>query len=116
MNLAKRQSQRTKEKSKLLTFPSLTLFSMDRPAHGHTELMKSISPCNMIVVMVLVVMMVRMVLGDNDDHDQVQYVDDEVNDEAEEDVVDDVDLDLHQVRVGWRILVVQTVPGNLDKI
>ena len=87
---------------------------MDRPAHGHTELMKSISPCNMIVVMVLVVMMVRMVLVIM--MTMIRYVDDEVNDEAEEDVVDDVDLDLHQVRVGWRILVVQAVPGNLDKI
>ena len=43
-------------------------------------------------------------------------VDGEVNGEADDEVVnDDVDLNLHQVWVCWRILVVQTVPVNLDK-
>ena len=56
------------------------------------------------------------------------HVDDEVNGEADDDVGDDVDddvgddvgddddLDLHQVRVCWHILVIQTVPNNLVKI
>ena len=34
---------------------------MERPAHGHTELMKSISPCIVIVMMVLV-MMIMMIM------------------------------------------------------
>ena len=40
-----------------------------------------------------------------------------VDEEADEEVVGiDVDVDLHQVRVRRRILVVQTVPDNLGRI
>ena len=58
------KSKKKKKKLKLLTLPSFCLFSIERPAQGQTELMKSISPCNkmMMVVLVLMIIMVLMML------------------------------------------------------